>query len=40
MRKTDFHTLAPFVPAAALDEDIGEMLDRIVDTAKRAAPRA
>jgi hypothetical protein len=39
MRKTDYHTLAPFVPAAALDDEIREKLDLIVETAGQAKPR-
>lgn len=39
MRKTDYHTLAPFVPAAALDEEIREKLNLIVQTADHAKPR-
>ena len=39
MRKTDYHTLAPFVPAAALDEEIREKLDLIAETAAQARPR-
>ncbi len=39
MHKTDYHTLAPFVPAAALDTEIGEKLDVIVATAAQARPR-
>ncbi|MFZ1641765.1 MAG: hypothetical protein WAV07_10110 [Candidatus Contendobacter sp.] len=39
MRKTDYHTLAPFVPAAALDNEIRETLDLIAQTADQAKPR-
>ena len=39
MRKTDYHTLAPFVPAAAIDNEIREVLDAIVQTANQARPR-
>lgn len=39
MRKTDYHTLAPFVPAAAVDNEIREVLDAIVQTANQARPR-
>jgi energy-coupling factor transporter ATP-binding protein EcfA2 len=39
MRKTDYHTLAPFVPAAAIDNEIREVLDAIVHTANQARPR-
>lgn len=39
MRKTDYHTLAPFAPVALLDAEIGEKLDLIVETAEQARPR-
>jgi hypothetical protein len=39
MRKTDYHTLAPFVPAAALDGEIRQKLDLIAETAAQARPR-
>lgn len=39
MRKTDYHTLAPYVPVEALDAEITEKLDRIVETARNARPR-
>lgn len=39
MRKTDYHTLAPFVPPEALDGEISEQLDRIVLLAAQAKPR-
>ncbi len=39
MRKTDYHTLAPFVPAEALDGEIREKLDLIAETAAQARPR-
>jgi energy-coupling factor transporter ATP-binding protein EcfA2 len=39
MRKTDYHTLAPFVPAAALDDEIRETLDLIAQMADQARPR-
>ncbi len=38
MAKTDYHTLAPFVPAARLDPEVREELDRIVEVASRATP--
>ena len=38
MRKTNFHVLAPFVPIASLDAEIGEKLDLIAETASRARP--
>ena len=39
MRKSDFHTLAPFVSADALDSEIGEKLDEIVSVSRQARPR-
>lgn len=39
MRKTDYHTLAPYVPANALDPEVCEKLDAIVEVAGRARPR-
>ncbi|NOT31612.1 MAG: AAA family ATPase [Planctomycetes bacterium] len=39
MRKTDYHTLAPFVSAADLDPEVGEKLDLIVLAASSACPR-
>ena len=39
MRKTDYHTLAPFVPEGDLDPEVREKLDRIADVASRATPR-
>lgn len=38
MRKTDYHVLAGFVPVEALDPEIGQVLDRIVETAQAARP--
>lgn len=38
MRKTDYHTLAPFLAKSAIDADVTEKLDRIVAVAKRASP--
>lgn len=38
MPKTDYHTLAPFV-STALDPEVGQVLDKIVQTAERARPR-
>ena len=35
MRKTDYHTLAPFVSAADLDDEIGDKLEAIVEVATR-----
>ena len=39
MSKTDYHTLAPFVDAAAIDDDIKKMLDQIANAAQCAKPR-
>lgn len=39
MRKTDYHTLAPFVPPDTLSEEIREKLDAIADVAAQARPR-
>jgi energy-coupling factor transporter ATP-binding protein EcfA2 len=36
MRKTDYHTLVPFVPAALIDGDIGDKLDAVLRVAQRA----
>ncbi len=36
MSKTDYHTLAAFVPANMIDLEITQMLDAIVDVAKKA----
>lgn len=38
MAKTDYHTLAPFVPAALLDPEVREKLDRISEVAAQAKP--
>ena len=38
MRKTDFHTLAPFLAKEAIDPEIIEKLSSIVEVAKRAKP--
>jgi len=38
MRKTDYHTLAPFVAREAIDPEVSEKLDQIVAAAKRARP--
>lgn len=40
MRKTDYHALAPFVPAEALDPEVAEKLDAILRTAQQARPRS
>jgi hypothetical protein len=39
MGKTDYHTIAPFVPAANLDAEIREKLDAIAEIAAIAKPR-
>ena len=39
MRKTDYHTLAPYVPAGAIDDEVREKLDLIARTAEQARPR-
>ncbi len=39
MRKTNYHTLAPFVPAAELDDEVREKLDQIAQSAAQARPR-
>jgi ABC-type lipoprotein export system ATPase subunit len=39
MRKTDYHTLAPFVPADEIAPEIVATLDAILAVAERAAPR-
>jgi hypothetical protein len=38
MRKTDYHTLAPFVPEGELDPEVREKLDRIAAVAAQAKP--
>jgi ABC-type lipoprotein export system ATPase subunit len=38
MRKTDYHTLAPFVPRELIDAEVGEVLDHIVAACERAKP--
>ncbi len=40
MRKTDYYVLAEYVPVAALDAEIREKLDAILEAAKKARPRA
>lgn len=40
MRKTDYHALAPFVPADALDAEVREKLDAILNVARQARPRS
>jgi hypothetical protein len=39
MRKTDYHTLAPYVPVDQLDGEVREKLDAIAAVAVRARPR-
>ena len=39
MRKTDYHTLAPYVPRAELEGEVRIKLDHIVQTAQAARPR-
>lgn len=39
MRKTDYHTLAPFLPVESIDAEIPTKLDLILRTAERAKPR-
>ena len=39
MRKTDYHTLAPYVPAEDIDPEVREKLDAIDRVAHRACPR-
>jgi hypothetical protein len=38
MRKTDYHSLARYVPRARIDPEVGEVLDRIVEVSRRARP--
>jgi len=40
MSKTDYHTLAAFVPYNAIDPEIGQALAAIVEVAQRAKPRS
>jgi ABC-type lipoprotein export system ATPase subunit len=39
MRKTDYHILAALMPREAIDSEVVEKLDAIVETATRARPR-
>jgi hypothetical protein len=39
MRKTDYHTLAPFVAPNELDREVIEKLDAIAEVVARARPR-
>jgi hypothetical protein len=39
MRKTDYHTLAPFVDVSSIDDEVKTKLDQIARTAERAKPR-
>jgi hypothetical protein len=38
MRKTDYHTLAPYVTAAAIDAEVSEVLDEIDRLSRRGNP--
>ena len=38
MQKTDYHTLAPYMPLALLDAEITEKLDAIAEVAAKATP--
>jgi hypothetical protein len=38
MRKTHYHTLAPFLERSAIDAEVTEKLDRIVEVAQQARP--
>lgn len=38
MTKTDYHTLAAYLPRAAIDDEIIDKLDAMVDVAQRARP--
>jgi hypothetical protein len=38
MRKTDYHSLARYVPREAIAPEVGEVLDRIVAVCERASP--
>ena len=38
MRKSDYHTLAPFVPENLIDEDVGVKLDAILEVCRSARP--
>lgn len=40
MSKTDYHVLARFVPTELITTEVGEVLDRIAATAKKAKPAA
>jgi ABC-type taurine transport system ATPase subunit len=40
IRKTDYHTLAPFVPIALIDIEVREKLDAIAEVARRASTAA
>lgn len=39
MRKTDYHTLAPYVPSSVLDPEVREKLDAIAEVAREAQLR-
>jgi hypothetical protein len=38
MRKTDYHTLALFVPRMLIDSEVKDVLDQILATCERAKP--
>lgn len=38
MRKTDYHTLARFVPREQVDPEVGAALDRLLEVCRRASP--
>jgi hypothetical protein len=40
MRKTDYHTLARYVPRERIDPEVGEVLDQILAVCERAKPMA
>ncbi len=39
MSKTDYHTLAPYVPIEQVHQEIVDVLNAIVNVARRARPR-
>ena len=40
MRKTDYHTLARYVPPQLIDPEVGDVLDQILAVCERATPMA
>jgi len=38
MRKTNYHTLVQYVPAGQIDPEVTEVLNSILDVAKKAKP--